>query len=474
MSTVRRVAKNTFFMIFGEIGAKALTVGYTILLAKYLLVEGFGTLSFFLALTGMLGLFTDIGFFELTVREVARNRSIAKKYLSNLFLLKSLIVITVFGLFFIYLSFAEFPWNVKLLAYLLALAAAIDSLASIFRSIMQGFEEMIYISVGKILRGIILFGGTIILIFSNYGLVGFGVLYLIANFISFSFLLFIIIKKLIFTKLSFEFDRSFWKTILKEGVSFWAATAFVVVLNDTDKIMLYTMVGEKAVGLYSAAYRMVFALNFIPLMFIVALYPVTSRLFTKSTSLLVRTSEIAFKFVLVVGLGIAITLSSFSDFVVLTIFGREFSGSAEPLRILIWSQLFLYLNVVLGNLLMSANMQVIRTYQVSSAAILNVSLNFILIPAWSYVGASLATLVARFFSFIFLSFVAMRKFNFSKTLLLQSMIVVVISAFSAYTYIISGNLFILAVSLLIVSIFLYFRIFDESDKKVLIKLIRME
>lgn len=46
MSTARRVAKNTLVMVFGEIGAKVFTVSYTILLARHLLVEGFGVLSF--------------------------------------------------------------------------------------------------------------------------------------------------------------------------------------------------------------------------------------------------------------------------------------------------------------------------------------------------------------------------------------------------------------------------------------------
>ncbi|ADC66051.1 polysaccharide biosynthesis protein [Ferroglobus placidus DSM 10642] len=474
MSTARRVAKNTLVMVFGEIGAKVFTVSYTILLARHLLVEGFGVLSFFLALTGVLRLFTDVGFFELTIREVARNKAVAKKFFSNLLLLKSIIVVVVFGAFFLYLFFANYPQEAKLLAYLLGLAVAIDSLASIFRSIFQGLEEMIYISLGKILRSATLLSGTVVLVLFNFGLVEFGVLYLIANAISFTFLISALVKKIMLERISFEFDKSFWKMVFREGIPFWAATAFVVILNDTDKIMLYAMVGERAVGFYSAAYRMVFALNFLPLMFIAALYPVTSRLFTKSTASLVKTSEISFKFVLVVGLFIVVTLSGFSETLILTIFGEEFSSSAEPLKILAWSQLFLYFNVVLGNLFRSADMQIIKTYQVAAAAILNVFLNFLLIPIWSFVGASFATLIARSFSFAFLGFVAIRHFDFSKPLFIQSTIVVLLSASFVYASILSKNSLILVVGLIAILAFLYAKIFDESDRRILIKLIKME
>ncbi|WP_290901978.1 flippase [Ferroglobus sp.] len=474
MNTAKRVAKNTLVMVFGEISAKILTVGYTILLARHLLVEGFGVLSFFLALTGMLRLFTDIGFFELTIREVARDKTVAKKFFSNVLLLKSITVVAIFGAFFLYLFFADYPQEVELLACLLGLAVAIDSLASIFRSILQGFEEMLYISLGKILRSAVLLSGTVVLIIFNFGLVEFGVLYLIANTISFTFLVSALVKKVMFEKISFEFDKRFWKTIFREGIPFWAATAFVVILNDTDKIMLYAMVGERAVGFYSAAYRMVFALNFLPLMFIAALYPVTSRLFTKSANSLVKTSEIAYKFVLVIGLFVVVILSGFSEIIVSTIFGKEFSSSAEPLKILAWSQLFLYLNVVLGNLFRSADMQIIKTYQVAAAATLNVFLNFLLIPIWSFVGASFATLMARSFSFVFLGLVAIRHFDFSRALLLQSMAVVLLSALFVYASILSKNSLILVVGLITILVFLYTKIFDDSDRRILIKLIKME
>ena len=473
MNNAKRVAKNTFVMITGEITAKVFTVSYAILLARYLLVEGFGTLSFFLALTGMLGLFTDVGFFELTIREVARDKSVARKFLSNVFLLKSVIVVAVFSSFFIYLSFSGYPREIRLLAYLLGLAMAVDGLAAIFRSIVQGFEKMIYISIGKILRGSVLLVGTVLIVLFNYGLVEFGVLYLITNLTSFFFLLSVLVKRVLAEKFSLEIDVRFWKKIFKEGLPFWAATAFVVILNDTDKIMLYAMVGEKAVGYYSAAYRIVFSLNFIPLMFIAALYPVTSRLYMKSAASLTEASERALKFVLVAGLVVVVFLSGFSDFIILTVFGKEFYNSSAPLRILAWSQLFLYFNVVLGNLFRSANMQIVKTYQIATAALLNVALNFFLIPLWSFVGASFATLLARFFSFVFLSFVAAKRFNFSKNLLFQTIILVLFSVLLVYTYISSGNVFIFIISLVFILFLLYIRILNENDRKILLRLIKM-
>jgi len=53
-------------------------------MARYLGKEGFGTLSFALAFTSILGLFADLGLDPLTIREVARNKALVNKYTGNI------------------------------------------------------------------------------------------------------------------------------------------------------------------------------------------------------------------------------------------------------------------------------------------------------------------------------------------------------------------------------------------------------
>ncbi|KAF5432375.1 Membrane protein involved in the export of O-antigen and teichoic acid [Candidatus Methanophagaceae archaeon] len=48
--------------------------------ARYLGAAGFGILSFALAFTGIFGVFADLGLRQLTVRDVARDKTLASKY----------------------------------------------------------------------------------------------------------------------------------------------------------------------------------------------------------------------------------------------------------------------------------------------------------------------------------------------------------------------------------------------------------
>jgi len=472
MGAVQRVAKNTIVMVLGDAGAKLLTLIYIIYAARYLRVEGFGILSFSLAVTGIFSLFADIGFYELTVREVARDRSLARKYTSNVILLKAIIVGAVFGLLFVLASVSGYPYQTVQLIYILGIAMVLDSFSMVLRASIQAFEEMEYISIGKILRNTILLGGVFPVIYFGYGLLGFGALYLVANLSSLVYLIFITGRRV--GRISLDVDRKFWRWLIKEGVPFWASTAFVVILNDTDKVMLSLMVGDEAVGFYSAAYRTVFALNFIPVMFISAMYPVTSRLYVTSKSHLIDVSERSFKYVLIAGLFLVVMLNYFSDFIMLTVFGGEYLPSSAPLKILAWSQLFLYLNIVHGNLFKSANRQIVKTYQTFFAAVLNILLNLAFIPQWSFIGASVATLISRFFSFTFLSVLVVRDYDFSKHLLLMTIKVMLIALGFVLASLLTGNqFFIYSFIFVVLPLIVYFGMFDEADKQIIAKLIRI-
>ena len=76
MNTVQRIAKNTGVLLASQIVSYVLGFFFIMYTARYLGAEGFGTLSFALAFTGIFGVFADLGLSTLTVREVARDKSL--------------------------------------------------------------------------------------------------------------------------------------------------------------------------------------------------------------------------------------------------------------------------------------------------------------------------------------------------------------------------------------------------------------
>ena len=77
--------------------------------ARYLGAAGFGILSFALAFTGIFGVFSDLGLGTLTVREVARDKSLASKYLRNIAVMKIILVVITFGLIALTINLLGYP-----------------------------------------------------------------------------------------------------------------------------------------------------------------------------------------------------------------------------------------------------------------------------------------------------------------------------------------------------------------------------
>ena len=101
MGTVKRIAKNTGVIFAAQGLGYVLSFFYMMYNARYLGAAGFGILMFAIAFAGIFGVLTDFGFQSLTVREVARDRTMASKYLANLSGIKIIMAVITFGLGFL-------------------------------------------------------------------------------------------------------------------------------------------------------------------------------------------------------------------------------------------------------------------------------------------------------------------------------------------------------------------------------------
>jgi O-antigen/teichoic acid export membrane protein len=87
--------------------------------------------------------------------------------------------------------------------------------------------------------------------------------------------------------------------------------------------------------------------------------------------------------------------------IILSLFGPQYQNSITALRILSFLIIFSYLNGLAGYFLTSINRQALTAKFLAVTTGINVILNFILIPRYSYIGAASATVVSEVLFFIF-------------------------------------------------------------------------
>jgi len=87
---------------------------------------------------------------------------------------------------------------------------------------------------------------------------------------------------------------------------------------------------------------------------------------------------------------------TFSEFITVTLFGKEFNGTASVLSIHLWASIAVFLGVASSQYLLIEQLQKYSLYRTLIGLITNVILNLLLIPDMGAKGAALATLISYF------------------------------------------------------------------------------
>lgn len=180
--------------------------------------------------------------------------------------------------------------------------------------------------------------------------------------------------------------------ILSEGLSFSVSSSSISIYNDIDKTFLVSLRQEKAAGIYSAAYRIVDVASTPIYSIFAAAFPQFFREGARSVRhardfsirLLRKTVPYSILAALLMALG-----ASALPYVL----GKSFTASTSALRWLCLLPLIRCFHYAAGTTITGSVSQWYRTVQQLSAAALNVGLNAILIPRFSWQGAAMASLL---------------------------------------------------------------------------------
>ena len=394
METVQRVAKNTTVVIIGKIINGSISLLTGIMLARYLGVSSFGTYSFIFAYLAFFVIITDLGINLILVREISRDRAVADKFIGNAIIIKITLSLFAFGLACLIISFLPYSYDIKLLVYIASLSF-LFSFRSLYTLVFEVNLKMEYPLFVTTVRNLLRLALFLYLIFIKAPLLWFIIAVVINIFPEF-FLILHLSKRTVKPRL--EIDLGICKYLLKESWPLALTAVFIMTYHRIDQLMLFQMIGDEAVGYYSAAVGLSEVFAIFPSAFMVSVFPLMSQYFKTSEQSLVKAYTLSFKYMLMLIIPIAVGTTLLSRPIISLFYGTMFMPSAPALSILIWSEIFIFYGVIHYEILISTDKQRIYLIFCSTGAVANVILNFVLIPRYGIVGASVATLVSYILS----------------------------------------------------------------------------
>ncbi|MBD3310424.1 oligosaccharide flippase family protein [Candidatus Woesearchaeota archaeon] len=438
MTTSKKIAGNTVVLFMSNLLTHFISFLIIVSVARYLGDVGLGKYSF--AFSFMLIVFTvgaNFGVNTLIIREIAKKKQLVEKYLSNslsALVLLSLLAAAV-GTIIIYFTRSDIEITVVVL--LAGITSILDKVNNVFKSVLTAFEMIPYISVIMVVERIVALAVALFVLLSGYGIIMFMLAFVISNLIMAIVYYIVTAKKITIPRLSLELDV--WKRLFIKGAPFWFTGMFTILYYRIDNVMLTYMKDYAVAGWYEASYKIHRTLTIFPAVIMTVIFPVMSRLHVKSKKYLRFLYEKSFYYLAIIAFPIAAGVTFTAKPAIEIVYGQPgfLQHSPIALQIIIWGLLFLYFNLLMGHLLNSIGKEKLFTFSVSIAVVFNVVLNLILIPIYSYIGASIATVATEILNFCMLAFWTRRnnyRINYLKVIIkpLIATVVMTIAMFLLY------------------------------------------
>jgi len=329
----------------------------------------------------------------LSIREIARDKKKADDYFTTISLTKLVFSLGMFAVIAGVINLLDYPGDVVRIVYVFGLVNILNSFATFFRSIFRAFEKMEYDAITRIIERFLVVGAALIVLFQGHGLMAIVLAMLLAQVLSFLVTLFLCVRKFARPRLSLDLPLA--KRLVRMAAPFALTTVFGSVLFQTDTVILSVLKGDTVVGWYNAAGRPILGILFLPSVFMGSIFPVLSRYYVTAKDSLVIVYQKSLKFLatLAVPLGIGTTLVA--GRLILFLYGEDFASSVIIMQILVWSVSLIFITTLFGHTLASMDRQVVDMRIVGAFALVNVALNFALIPGFSYIGAAIASLISQ-------------------------------------------------------------------------------
>ena len=388
----KKYFKNTSWLFGEKILRILISFVVTVFVVRYLGPKDFGLLSYAISFYGLFSTISILGLETITIRELVKNPGKSDNLLGTVFLLRLLGGVSTIIFIALTLYFSGESTNISILILIVSVSAIFQSFSVIdyyFRAEVKA-KYSVYVFSSAVLIVAVL---KIMLIIFEAELIYFAIAFSIEFLLAASGFLFVYS----FNKLNlsrWRFNKKIALSLLKDSWPLILSGLVVSVYMKVDQVMIKNMLNGEEVGYYAAAVKLSEAWYFIPVALTNSLFPAIVYAKKVSKEFYNNRMQKLYDILAWMAIAIAVPVSIFSSEIISIIFGNEFQSAAPVLTIYVWAGVAVFLGVASSQYLINENFTKLSFSRTFIGMVLNILLNFILIPKYGIVGAAIATLIS--------------------------------------------------------------------------------
>jgi O-antigen/teichoic acid export membrane protein len=405
----RRYAANTTWMFAEQMlrMVAALLVG--IWVARYLGPSQFGLFSYALAFASLFGSIAKLGLDSIVVRDLVTHPEQRDVYLGTAFWLKLIGAVVMLGVIGMTMQFTNSDATTNLYIFIIASGSVFQS----FEVVDFYFQSKVlsrFVSICKLTQLVISSLIKLYLIYIHAELFWF-VLVSLMDQATLAVTLYLAYRYQGIGGFFGRFNGIIAKKLLCDSWPLILSGLVIMIYMRIDQIMIKEMLGEKEVGIYTAAVRLSEVWYFVPMLLIRSVAPSLINAKKIGNALYYSRLRKLYSLMIWSAISIAVPIMFLGKWIVVCLYGYDFRDAGNILVLHIWASIFVFLGVASGNWYMNENLQKYSTINTVVGAIVNILLNLILIPLYDIYGAAIATVISYSIAayFMNLAYSATRK-----------------------------------------------------------------
>lgn len=402
----RRYFVNTSWMFAEQILRMVAGLLVGIWVARYLGPAQFGVFSYAIAFTALFGSIAKLGLDSIVVRDLVRDPSHRDLYMGTAFWLKLLGSVAMLALMALAVRLTSNDATTNLYIFIIASGTIFQS----FEVVDFYFQSKVlsrFVSICKLTQLFISSLLKLYLIFKGADLIWF-VLVSVVDQITLALSLYLAYRYQILGDFYRRFDLTTATLLLRDSWPLIISGLVIMIYMRIDQIMIKEMLGEKEVGLYSAATRISEIWYFIPMLLSSSLFPSILNAKKISVNLYYSRLQKLYTFMFWAAIAIALPMTFFSNWVVEFLYGNPFQEAGSVLMVQIWAGVFVFWGVASSKWFISEGLQKYFTFYTVVGAAANIILNMLLIPRFGIYGAAIATVISQALASYFMNLMFQR------------------------------------------------------------------
>ena len=361
--------------------------------------QEYGVYFALLNFTFLFNILLDFGITNYNNRMIARHTNLLKKYFARIIPLKILLsvlymlVVIVSGLCLGYDC-----WQTKMLFWM-CLTQVLSSFISYFRSNITSLMLFKTDSIISVLDRFLLIVVCGFMLWNSRLRQSFSIERVVyAQFLT-MLITFLVALSVCLAKTGFvrmKWNKAFGFLLLRDGLPFAVLGLLMACYNKMDSVMLLSLVDDngKSSGIYASGFRLVDSANMVSYLFSVILLPLFSKMI-KENKKITDVMGAAFHLLLIITTAFVAISLLYSRELMELLYNKHIEESAEVYRWLSFCFVPISMTYIFGTLLTANGSLKYLNIIAGLGMLMNIGLNFILIPLFQQNGAAITSLITQ-------------------------------------------------------------------------------